>query len=142
MSRDMEHEHILTNGLTKLYWDKHIISHSRSSFLNSMNDRTGWTQIKREVLSVKQTGSRPMHTPVLGVRISGTWKRGIASVCRKIYILSNSQAAIKKLNSFQINSKLVFECHQSLVKMVKTKSIQPLWVQDIWKLMGMKCLFN
>jgi hypothetical protein len=33
---------------------------------------------------------------------------------RNIYILSDSQAAIKALDSYQINSKLVSDCHQSL----------------------------
>jgi hypothetical protein len=36
---------------------------------------------------------------------------------RNIYILSDSQAAIKTLDSLQINSKLVWECQQSLVKL-------------------------
>jgi hypothetical protein len=31
----------------------------------------------------------------------------------------NSQAAIKVLESFQINSKLVWDCHQSLVKLAE-----------------------
>lgn len=57
-------------------------------------------------------------------------------------MLSNYQAAIKALNNFQINSKLVFERHQSLVKMAEPKSTQLLWMQDIWKLMGMKWLIN
>jgi hypothetical protein len=30
-----------------------------------------------------------------------------------IYILSDSHVAIKALNSFHINSKLVWDCHQS-----------------------------
>jgi len=34
-----------------------------------------------------------------------------------IYILSESQAAIKALDNFQMNSKLVWDCHQSLVQM-------------------------
>lgn len=34
---------------------------------------------------------------------------------RNIYILFNIQAAIKVLNNFQINSKLVWDCHQSLL---------------------------
>jgi hypothetical protein len=38
---------------------------------------------------------------------------------RNIYILSNREAAIKALDSFQKNSKLVWNCHQSLVKMAK-----------------------
>jgi hypothetical protein len=43
---------------------------------------------------------------------------------RNIYILSDSQAAIKALDSFQINSKLVWDCHQSLVKLAEHNRIQ------------------
>jgi hypothetical protein len=35
---------------------------------------------------------------------------------RNIYILSNGQAAIKALVNFQINSKLVWDCHPSQLK--------------------------
>jgi hypothetical protein len=38
---------------------------------------------------------------------------------RNIYILSDSQAAIKALDSFQINSNLVWDCHQSVVKLAE-----------------------
>jgi hypothetical protein len=38
---------------------------------------------------------------------------------RKIYILSDSQAAIKALNNFQINSKLVWDYHQSLMRLAE-----------------------
>jgi ribonuclease HI len=47
---------------------------------------------------------------------------------RNFYILSDSQAAIKALDSFQINSKLVWDCHQSLVKLAEHNRIQPVWV--------------
>ena len=43
---------------------------------------------------------------------------------RYIYILSDSQAAIKALNNFQINSKLVWVCHDSLVKLAEYNRIQ------------------
>jgi len=33
---------------------------------------------------------------------------------RNIYIFSDSQAVIKALDSFKINSKLIWDCHQSL----------------------------
>ena len=36
---------------------------------------------------------------------------------RNTCILVDSQAAIKALDSLQINSKLVWDCHQSLVKL-------------------------
>jgi hypothetical protein len=45
-----------------------------------------------------------------------------------IYILSDSQADIKALDSFQINSKSIWDCHQSLVKLAEHKRIQLLWV--------------
>jgi ribonuclease HI len=47
---------------------------------------------------------------------------------RHICILSDSQAAIKALDSYQINSKLVWDCHQSLVKLAKHNRIQLVWV--------------
>jgi ribonuclease HI len=43
---------------------------------------------------------------------------------RNIYILSDSQAAIKAVGSFQINSKLFCDCHQSLVKLAEHNRIQ------------------
>jgi ribonuclease HI len=47
---------------------------------------------------------------------------------RSIYILSDSQAAIKALNNFQINSKLVLDCHQSLVRLAEHNRFQLIWV--------------
>ena len=80
----------------------------------------------------------------------GAWKGGIASVLnstpqyaiktcvmenplkgyrgRNISIFSNSQAAIKALDSSQINSKFAWECHQSLVKLAEHKRIKLIWV--------------
>ena len=43
---------------------------------------------------------------------------------RNIYILSDSQAAIKALNNFHINSKLEWDCHQSLVKLTERNRVQ------------------
>jgi hypothetical protein len=43
---------------------------------------------------------------------------------RNIYILSGGQAAITTLESFQINSKLVWDCHQSMVKVAEHNWIQ------------------
>ena len=47
---------------------------------------------------------------------------------RNIYILSDSQAAIKALNNFQINSKLVWDCDQSLVRLAEHNRVQLIWV--------------
>jgi hypothetical protein len=54
---------------------------------------------------------------------------------RNICIISDSQAAIKALDSFQINSKLVWDCHQSLGNITGSN-----WYgcQDTWELMEMK----
>lgn len=41
---------------------------------------------------------------------------------RSIFILADSQMATKVLNNFQINSKLVWDCCQSLMKMVDRKN--------------------
>jgi hypothetical protein len=48
---------------------------------------------------------------------------------RNIYILSNSQAALKALGKHQINSKLVWNCHQTLTELAKHNRVQLIWVQ-------------
>ena len=47
---------------------------------------------------------------------------------KNIYILSVAQATITTLESFQINSKLVWDCNQSLVRLAEHNWIQPVWV--------------
>jgi hypothetical protein len=46
---------------------------------------------------------------------------------QNIYIPSNSQV-IRGLDNFQINCKLVWDCHQSLVKLSEHNRIQMVWV--------------
>jgi hypothetical protein len=41
---------------------------------------------------------------------------------RSIYIPSDSQAAIKALDKYQITSKLVWDCHQSLTQLAEQGS--------------------
>jgi hypothetical protein len=43
---------------------------------------------------------------------------------RNIFILSDSQAAIKALNNFQINSKLVWDCYQFLMRLAEHNRVQ------------------
>jgi hypothetical protein len=43
---------------------------------------------------------------------------------RNICILFDSQVAIKAFDNYQINSKLVWDCHQSLVKMGEHNKVQ------------------
>jgi ribonuclease HI len=47
---------------------------------------------------------------------------------RNINILSESQAAIKALGKYQINSKLVWDCHQFLIQLAKCNRVQLIWV--------------
>jgi ribonuclease HI len=47
---------------------------------------------------------------------------------RNIYILSDSQAAIKALDIYQINSKLVWVCHQFLAKLAEHNRFQVIRV--------------
>jgi ribonuclease HI len=47
---------------------------------------------------------------------------------RNIDILSDSGAAIKALESFQINSSLIWHYHQSQVKLAENNRIQLIWL--------------
>jgi hypothetical protein len=46
---------------------------------------------------------------------------------RNTHILFASQAAIKALHNFQINSTLVWDCHKSLLKLAEQDRIQVEW---------------
>jgi ribonuclease HI len=47
---------------------------------------------------------------------------------RNIDNLSDSQEAIKAFDNYQINSKLVWDCHQSLMQLVRHNRVQLIWV--------------
>jgi hypothetical protein len=55
---------------------------------------------------------------------------------RNIYILTDSQAAMKVLNNFQINSKLVWDCHQSLTRLAEHNTGQLIWVPGHMRIHG------
>jgi ribonuclease HI len=42
--------------------------------------------------------------------------------------IRDSQAAIKTLGKYQITSKLVWDCHQSLTQLAKHNRVQLIWV--------------
>jgi ribonuclease HI len=50
--------------------------------------------------------------------------------CGNICILSDSQPTVKAFECFQINSKLVWDCHQSMLKLAEHKRIQLIWVPE------------
>jgi hypothetical protein len=66
----------------------------------------------------KHSFSLGLHTTVFQAEIYTT-TAGIVENKEKGYRGMNSQAAIKVLVSFQIYSKLVWDCHQSLVKLAE-----------------------
>jgi hypothetical protein len=47
---------------------------------------------------------------------------------RNIYILSDSQAAIKALGKYQITSNLVWDYYQSLIQLAKHNRVQLIWM--------------
>jgi ribonuclease HI len=57
---------------------------------------------------------------------------------RNIYVLSGSQAAIKALGKHQITSKLVWDCHQSLIQLAKHNRVQLIWVPSHECIVGNK----
>jgi hypothetical protein len=46
---------------------------------------------------------------------------------KNIYILSDSQAALKALDKHQINSKLVWDCYQTLMELANHNRVQLVW---------------
>jgi hypothetical protein len=63
-------------------------------------------------------------------------KRGYRN--RNIYILLNSQAAIKALDNCKIYSRLVWDCHQSLMTLAVCNKVYLCECQDIGEFMAMK----
>jgi ribonuclease HI len=61
---------------------------------------------------------------------------------RNIDILSDSEAVTKALDSLQINSKLAWECHQSLVRQAKHNRMQLVWVPGHMEIDGNEQLIN
>lgn len=45
-----------------------------------------------------------------------------------MYILSDRQTAVKGIDSSHINSKLVWDCHQCMMKLAEPNRIQQVWV--------------
>jgi ribonuclease HI len=89
---------------------------------------------------VYRWGSRKGHSFNLGLHtmvfqaeiyaikacIMETIDRGYTS--RNIYILPDDQAGIEALDISQINSNLVWDYHQSLVKLAERDRVQMVWV--------------
>jgi ribonuclease HI len=72
--------------------------------------------------------TRVFHAEVYALKacIDENLDRGYKN--KNIYILSNSQAAIKELGKYQIISKLLWDCHQSLIQLARHNRVQLVWV--------------
>jgi hypothetical protein len=55
---------------------------------------------------------------------------------KNIYIVSDSQAAIKEFDKHQLTSKLVWDCHQSLTQLAKYNRVQLIWVPGYEGIVG------
>jgi len=53
-----------------------------------------------------------------------------------VYILSDSQQTIKALNNFCINSRLVWDCPQFLMKLAERNMVQLVWVPGRMEIVG------
>jgi hypothetical protein len=69
-----------------------------------------------------------LHTTVVQPKAYVTQNIKIGYTGRNLYTLSDSQAATKALANFQINSKLIWESHQSMTKLAGHYTIQLVWL--------------
>jgi ribonuclease HI len=57
---------------------------------------------------------------------------------RKTCIISDSQVTIKTLGKYQITSKLVWDCHKSLIQLARHNRVQLIWVSGHHGITGNK----
>jgi ribonuclease HI len=155
MARDMEKEPILQRGSDKMILIHVYDNPSLSDFLIEVNGKRDFNPTETGVLiwftygskTEKGTGagvcchgtrrklsfSLGQHTTVLQAEvyairacINENLDRGYKN--RNICILSDSQATIKALGKYQITSKLVWDCHQSLIDLARHNRVQLIWV--------------
>jgi len=67
---------------------------------------------------------------------NGEYRKGYTG--RNIHVLSDSQAVIKALDGFQINSKLVWDCYHSQVNWQNITGSYWYGCWDTWELMEMR----
>jgi ribonuclease HI len=144
-------------GLTKLYRYMSMKNPSHSDFLIEVNGKRDINPIETGGLIWFTDGSKTKKGTGAGMCCQGTRRKLSYSLgqhttvfqaevysikaCideildrgyrnRNIYILSDSQAAIKTLGKYQITSKLVWDCHQSLIQLARHNRVQLIWVPD------------
>jgi ribonuclease HI len=162
-SRDMEQEPILLMGTDRmtpryvLHKPFKVPLSSKHKWQNRFNpDNKGglvWYMDGSKTnegtpAGVYKWGSRRGHSFSLGLHIT-VFQEEIYAIkactmeniekCykgRNICILSDSQADIKVLNNFEINSKLVWDCHQSLMRLAEHNRVQLIWVPGHMEIYG------
>jgi ribonuclease HI len=88
----------------------------------------GCTATKRE-----KSFSLGRYTTVFQAEVYATKACAVENIDKNyrntnIYILSDSQAAIKALAKYQITSNLLWDCHQSLIQLARHNRVQLIWV--------------
>jgi ribonuclease HI len=70
----------------------------------------------------------------IGACVQENLRRGY--LCKRIHILSDSQAALKALIQHQTRSQLVWECKQNLILPAKRNKVTLAWVPGHWRIAG------
>jgi hypothetical protein len=129
MSQDMEHQPILLRGT-----DKMMLRYTCHKLFKIHKTNEGTLAgVHRWGLKKGHSFSLGLHTIVFQIKIYAIKACTVEDIekCYKdriIYILLDNQAAIMVLNNFHINSKLVWDCHQSPMKLVEHNGVQLVWV--------------
>jgi hypothetical protein len=130
-------------------WDKGILPLGKRGLIwymdgSKMNEGTG-AGVYGQVMRKRFSFSLGRYATVFQAEVYAikactdeNIKRGYCN--RNIYILSDSQAAIKTLQNCKIYSKLVWDCHQSL--MILAESNKVMWVPGQKGIEGKKLRTN
>jgi hypothetical protein len=118
MTQDMKEEHILQMGSDKMT-PRHVYD---KPFTFRFPDIRKWKSFNLGHYT------RVLQADVYAIKACTAENLGMKYKIRNIYILADSQAAIKALGKYQITSKLVWDCHQSLIQLAKHKRVQLTWV--------------
>jgi hypothetical protein len=143
MTQDMDKESILQ------MWSDKIISRYvyDKSFTIRFPDRSEWKEgfqlyrkgrliwytdgfkIRKKALELEHwTIHKSMQAEVYAIKACAVENLDTECKIRNIYILSERQATIKALGQHQITSKLVWNCHQSLIQLARHNRVQLIWV--------------
>jgi ribonuclease HI len=128
LPRHVFHKPFTVRFLDRSEWERGSIPIKKGRLISytdgfKTNEGTG-AGVCGHGMKQKFSSSLGQYTTVFQVEVYAdeNIKRGYLK--RNIYILSDSQAAIKELDSYKINSKLVWDCHQYLMVLAEHNNVQ------------------